>query len=210
MKNANASTQLFSLGLSNGELTEATRKVFRFISSYFRTTNNTPTIRQIMQYLGFQSTNGVYKHLKKLEALGMITKGEGGKIQLPLAQTPQFAGVATAGFDSPVKEHNLHITSLEKFLIPRPDRTFMLKVEGNSMVEAGVQNGDYVLVEKGRQYYPGDMVVISTGEGYMVKYYAVENGKVYARSANTEYEDAAFQEGWEIFGVVTSMVRKMV
>ncbi len=202
--------QLYTLGAARSDISDGTKKVLRFITSYFRTTSSTPTIREIMRYLGFQSTNSVYKHLKKLEGAGMIAKGEGGRIVLPEVQAPVFAGVAAAGFDSPVKEHNLHITSLEKFLMPSPEKTFMLKVEGDSMIQAGLLHGDFVLVEKGRQYYPGDMVVVSTGEGYMVKYYGVEDGQALVRSANPEYPDTFFEEHWEIFGMVTNIVRKVV
>lgn len=63
-------------------LTQSTERVLRFMRDYFRTTSNMPTIREIMRYLGFRSTNSVYKQIKKLEACGAVRKVDGGKLQL--------------------------------------------------------------------------------------------------------------------------------
>ncbi|PIV90521.1 hypothetical protein COW46_03345 [Candidatus Gracilibacteria bacterium CG17_big_fil_post_rev_8_21_14_2_50_48_13] len=64
------------------DLTQSTERVLRFMRDYFRTTSNMPTIREIMRYLGFRSTNSVYKQIKKLEACGAVRKTTGGKLQL--------------------------------------------------------------------------------------------------------------------------------
>lgn len=63
-------------------LTQSTDRVLRFMRDYFRTTSSMPTIREIMRYLGFRSTNSVYKQIKKLEACGAVRKTTGGKLQL--------------------------------------------------------------------------------------------------------------------------------
>lgn len=62
-------------------LSQSTERVLRFMRDYFRTTSSMPTIREIMRYLGFRSTNSVYKQIKKLEACGAVRKSN-GKLQL--------------------------------------------------------------------------------------------------------------------------------
>lgn len=63
-------------------LSHSTDRVLRFMRDYFRTTSSMPTIREIMRYLGFRSTNSVYKQIKKLEACGAVRKTPMGKLQL--------------------------------------------------------------------------------------------------------------------------------
>lgn len=173
---------------SKHPLSASTERVFRFIKDYVRTTNTTPTIREIMRYVGFRSTNSVYKQLKKLEEAGVIHKASNGRIQLmTLMQGTSVLGGVAAGFSTPVKETTSELLSLDEFLITHPKQTFLLTVSGDSMVNAGVLDGDYILVEQGSPYASGDMVVVRTETGFRIKYYIHEQGQTCLRSANPGY-----------------------
>lgn len=191
------------------QLSPVAQKVLRFIQDYFNTTRSTPTIREIMRYLGFRSTNSVYKQLKKLEEAGMIKKTASGRLLLPSAHPLMFAGTAHAGFAAPVEESRMDIVSLDSYFIKHPDRTFLLNVIGDSMMDAGIFEGDFVLVERGQTYKDGDLVVVSTADGYLIKYIChTEKGSV-LRSANPQYPDVAMKDTDTVFGLVTSILRQV-
>lgn len=194
---------------AKAQLSPGAHKVFRFIQDYFNTTRSTPTIREIMRYLGFRSTNSVYKQLKKLEEAGMIQKNSAGRLILPSSSPVQFAGTAHAGFASPLEETRMDIVSLDTYFIKHPQRTFLLNVVGDSMIDAGIYEGDLVLVERGQSHHDKDLVVVSTPEGYLVKYIHSTSAGAMLRSANTDYEDTPMKKNYIIFGVVTSVLRQI-
>jgi len=192
------------------KLSDSAQRVLRFIKDYFKTTNSMPTIREIMRYVGFRSTNSVYKQIKKLEEAGELYKKPNGRIAfLPEGSKGlSFAGGARAGFSSPVDETKVEMFSLDEFLIQKPKQTFLLTVSGDSMIGAGILDGDYVLVERGSPYKTGDLIVASTDTGYVIKYFIKKGDQTILRSANPIHKDVPFQEGWSVFGPVTAVFRK--
>jgi len=191
------------------QLSPVAQKVLRFIKDYFNTTSTTPTIREIMRYLGFRSTNSVYKQLKKLEEAGMVQKTTSGRLVLPSTSPLLFAGTAHAGFAAPVEEARMDIVSLDSYFIKHPDRTFLLNVVGDSMMDAGIFEGDFVLVERGRTYTDNDLIVVSTPDGYLIKYICSTVKGSVLRSANKDYADVPMKSSDTIFGVVTSILRQV-
>lgn len=193
----------------HASLSLSTEKVLRFIRDYYRSVMRTPTVREIMRYVGVRSTNSVYKHVTKLVEAGLLTKDHVGRIHIPEHTAKTLVlGSAAAGFSSPVEEARGDMVSLDEFLIEKPAQTFLLTVSGDSMIGAGILDGDYILVEQGAAYAPGDIVVVSTDTGYRIKYLAKVQGKLMLRSANPVYKDVPFEDEWTIFGPVISLIRK--
>lgn len=187
-------------------------RVYRFLRDYFNTTGYAPTVRQIMRYMGLGSTNSVYKHLKKLEGDGKISRTSTGKIILGESsrQALPFLGGIRAGFSAPADEAGMDVLSLDEFMIHHPEKTFLLTVRGDSMKDAAIVEGDYVLVERGVAPSHGQIVVAAIDGAFTLKYFMKEHGKVFLRAANSAYPDFYPQEELQIVGVMVGVVRKCV
>lgn len=187
-------------------------RVHRFLRDYFNTTGSTPTVRQIMRYMGLGSTNSVYKHLKKLEHDGKISRTTTGKIILGESSTQAlpFLGGIRAGFSAPADEAGMDVLSLDEFMIHHPEKTFLLMVRGDSMQDAAIVEGDYVLVERGTTPHHGQIVVAAIDGAFTLKYFMKEQGKVFLRAANVKYPDFYPSEELQIVGVVVGVMRKYV
>ncbi|MFN7160017.1 MAG: transcriptional repressor LexA [Candidatus Gracilibacteria bacterium] len=185
-------------------------RVYRFLRDYFNTTGYAPTVRQIMRYMGLGSTNSVYKHLKKLEREGRISRTTTGKIILgeSSSQALPFLGGIKAGFSAPADEAGMDVLSLDEFMIHHPERTFLLTVRGDSMQDAAIVEGDYVLVERGAAPHHGQIVVAAIDGAFTLKYFMKDQGKTFLRAANPKYPDFYPSEELQIVGVVIGVMRK--
>ena len=97
-------------------------------------------------------------------------------------------GTVAAGWPSPAEEELLDTMSLEEFLIGRPESTYMLKVQGDSMVDAGIMPGDMVLVERGVKEKDGDIVIAEVDGEWTMKHYRKRGRKVCLEAANRKYK----------------------
>lgn len=177
----------------------------RFFSRHRRA----PGYNEMLSLFGYRSKNAVYGLLQKLERLGYITKN-GGKI----AGTPKLTGAirtlgtVQAGFPSPAEEELLDSFSLDEFLVERPEATFLLKVTGDSMIEAGIQPGDMVLVEKGVAPRTNDIVIAQVDGEWTMKYFIKDRNGVRLEAANSRYPVIRPRQALEIGGVVRGVIRK--
>ena len=92
-----------------------------------------------------------------------------------------------AGFPTPAEEELRDLLSFDDYLITRPDSSFILKVRGDSMMEAGILPGDLVIVEKGRNPRTGDIVIAEVDGEWTMKYFRKEGGRIIFEAANPGY-----------------------
>ncbi|MDP2651007.1 MAG: translesion error-prone DNA polymerase V autoproteolytic subunit [bacterium] len=123
-------------------------------------------------------------------------------------QEISILGLIEAGFPAPATEEVLDTMSLDEFLIEDKEASYLLKVKGDSMIEAGIMPGDFVIVEKGRQARVGDIVVALIDEEFTLKYLRIKNRKYYLESANKKYKDIIPKNELKIIAVVKAVVRK--
>ncbi|KXK08898.1 MAG: LexA repressor [Microgenomates bacterium OLB22] len=179
------------------------------IRAYFRQNKRLPTYQEIADLCGFASKNAAFKLTQKLIDAGYLSKDEKGRL-IPLrlfAPLPNM-GIVKAGFPTPAEEELDSVMSLDEYLVDHPEATFMLKVSGDSMIEAGIQPGDTVLIEKGKKPKDGDIVVACVDSEWTMKYYHLEQGQIVLVPANGRYEKIVPKESLELAGVVVSVVRK--
>ncbi len=121
-----------------------------------------------------------------------------------------FLGAITAGFPSQVEETLFESISMEEWLVKNPASTFLLKVYGESMVEAGILPGDYVLVDRGMKPKNGDIVVVRVEDEWTMKFFYLRNGEVRLKPGNRQYPELVFgpERDIEVFGVVIAVIRK--
>ena len=110
-----------------------------------------PSFSEIGDMVGMKSKNAVYKLVNKLEKLKVLERDDKGRlIPLSIASSVKILGTVEAGFPSPAEEELSDTLSLDDLLVKNPQATFLLKVSGYSMSEAGILPGDMVIVDKGQ------------------------------------------------------------
>jgi SOS-response transcriptional repressor LexA len=95
-----------------------------------------------------------------------------------------------------------------QYLITKPDASFLLQVNGDSMNGEGIMEGDLVIVEKGRAPRIGDVVIAEVDGEWTMKYFKKQNGQVYLEAANPKYPIIRPKTELRLGGVVTAVIRK--
>jgi len=120
----------------------------------------------------------------------------------------KFRGMVEAGFPSAAEEELLDTMTLEEFLIENKEATFMLKVKGDSMIDAGIMEGDMVLVERGKQPKSGNIVIARIDGEYTMKYYRKRNGKIFLEAANKKFKPLFPEQELSVEAIVIAVIRK--
>jgi repressor LexA len=212
--------------LEDGDTTEESmvndraRQILAYIQKYSLDHGYPPTIREVGKAFGIQSTNGVRYHLQVLERagqlkrIGRISRGIG-----PVQAARRTAGIPILGrvaAGAPI----LAEESLEGHLSPAevfgdPAGLFALRVRGDSMVEAGILEGDYVVVRKQSRANPGEIIVGLLGDEATVKYWRPRGDHAELVPANSRYQPIGVgrslgrEPDFRILGVVTGVIRTL-
>jgi repressor LexA len=188
---------------------EKLRSRIRDISLFYHTKGRMPSFSEIGELTGLQSKNAVSKLVDKLDSLKVVGKDEKGRlIPRSIASPVRILGSVEAGFPSPAEEELADTLSLDDLLIENPDATFLLKVSGDSMSEAGILPGDMVIVDKGQTPKSGDIVIAEVDGQWTMKYLRKRGESVSLIPANPNYKPIKPKNELKIAGVVTAVVRK--
>lgn len=169
-----------------------------------------PSYSELARLAGYASKNAAYRLVEKLIDAGIVEKDTTGRIRFcggPLLGH-NLLGYVQAGFPSPAEEDLLDTISLDAYLVRNPQASFLLKVTGDSMINAGIQPGDLVIIERGTTPKHGDIVLAQVDREWTLKYYERRNGQVVLVPANPKYPVIIAQEELSIHGVVRSVVRR--
>jgi SOS regulatory protein LexA len=183
------------------------------IQKFYKDNKIMPTYREMMSMFGLKSKNSVFKLINKLVDEGFISKDSSGRLvpEQKLLGGLKILGAVEAGFPTPAEEDLAETMSLDNYLIGNKEATFMLRVSGESMIDAGIQPGDMVIVERRTDAENGDIVVAFIDGGYTVKFLKKRNGKIWLEPANQNFEPIVPSEGEElrIMAVVKAVIRKI-
>jgi len=179
------------------------------ISSFHSRRKRMPTYSEMLQIFKLNSKNAAFKRVRMLIEEGFLEKDSKGRL-LPkkISIDLPVAGSVRAGFPSPAEEETKDLMSLEEYLISNPEATYLLKVEGDSMADAGIHPGDLVLVQKNLDPKTGDIVIAQVDSEWTLKYLQKKQNKVSLKSANERYPTIIPKEELIIAGVVIANVRK--
>jgi repressor LexA len=179
------------------------------IIDFFQEHRRMPGYKELLAITGFKSKNAVYKLLNKLVEVGVLEKSREGKISLARAvdEVP-LLGLVEAGFPTMVEEAALDTLNLDNFLVQDRGATYLLEVKGDSMIDAGIQEGDLVLVEKGKAAKLGDIVIAQVDGDYTMKYYRQKGNQAYLEPANKKYKNIYPTTDLQISAVVRAVIRK--
>jgi repressor LexA len=183
------------------------------LEDFIHKTGRAPTLDEIRSLFKVRSKNTASLIAGKFVEAGTLARTGTGRLAVPpqaRATSLRILGSVAAGFPSPAEEALLDTLTLDEYLIAHPESTFMLKVEGDSMIDAGILPGDTVLVERGRSPRNGDTVIACVdGEWTMKHFYKDKNG-IRLEPANSKYMTIRPKRTLAIEGVVCSVIRKLV
>jgi repressor LexA len=193
-------------------LTKKQKTVFALIQRRIREFGTAPTIREIAEEMGFLSPNGVICHLRALEKKGLIhrEKNKSRSISVTAAAADELRGlpllgVVQAGALMEAVEQNERIDVGGSW---RERGCFALRVAGDSMIDAQIAPGDFVIVRPRKTAERGDMVVARTSDGEAtLKFWYPERNRVRLEPANKSYKPI-FSKDVRIIGVVVGVVRE--
>lgn len=180
------------------------------LRQFLRQERRLPSYREMLDVFGYRSTNAVSGLVRKLVEHGYLLRDDGGHLAptSKLSGTVRLLGLVQAGFPAPAEEDEVDVLSLDDYLIRRPEASFLLTVNGDSMIDAGIQPGDLVLVEKGATPRVGQIVVAQVDGEWTLKYYAKDSVGVRLDPANRNYRFIRPRQSLHIGGVVRGVVRK--
>lgn len=169
-----------------------------------------PTYREMLDLFGYRSTNAVAGLVRKLVASGFILQDNEGHMAptRKLLGVVKLLGSVQAGFPSPAEEELVDVLSLDEYLIRRPESTYLLTVNGDSMIDAGIHPGDIVLVEKGVTPRNGQIVVAQVDGEWTMKYYMKDRAGVRLDPANKKYTFIRPRNSLVIGGIVRGVIRR--
>jgi repressor LexA len=181
----------------------------REISRFYYQKGRMPSFAEIGEMLGLKSKNAVFKLVGKLEELKVLERDEKGRLTPGSIKFPvRILGTVEAGFPSPAEEELADTMSLDDLLIQDHEATFLLRVSGDSMIEAGIMPGDMVIVNKGQTPKSGDIVIAEVDGEWTMKYLRKRGDAVALIPANAKYKPIKPKNELKIAGVVTAVVRK--
>jgi len=183
------------------------------LESFYSQNKRMPTYSEMMKLFGFKSKNAVFKVVGKLTEAGLIAKDHLGRL-IPnktfgenITSVPML-GFVTAGFPATVEEELAETVNLDDMLIKNKPLTYMLEVDGDSMIDAHIEKGDMVLVEKANQAKDGQIVIAEVDGEFTMKYFRKVGDKVWLEPANKNYKPIYPKHSLNINAVLKAVIRK--
>lgn len=209
-------------------LTKRQAQTLDFIRQSIEERGYPPTLREIGESMGIRSTNGVNDHLRALERKGYLSREDMKSRALRLvsrepAEPPpsgddglldvQVLGRVAAGLPLLAEENVVDTVRIDRMLVRGGRDVFGLRVQGDSMINAGILNGDYIFVRKQASAEPGEIVVALIGDEATVKYYHPEKDYVRFQPANDQMAPilvrASDFRATMLLGVVVGVYRRL-
>jgi repressor LexA len=198
------------------DLTERQSAILTFIARHCRDNGYPPTVREIGMAVGLASPSTVHAHLAKLEQAGHIkrdpTKPRAMLVRVPgeatAAPAPSVAALPLVGSVA-AGAPTLAEQDVEDWVTSPFPGDFVLRVKGDSMIEAGILEGDLVVVRQTPTARDGEIVVAQIGDEATVKRLRHVDGRVHLMPENAAYEPIVPDEEVTLAGVVVGVLRKI-
>jgi repressor LexA len=209
------------------EMNDTQRRILDFVNSQVREVGYPPSVREICKALGIKSTSTVHRHLSKLDDNGYIKKDATKPRAIKIINLDEdrsdwpnrmhtvrklinipIVGKVTAGQPILAVENITDTFPLSSEYV-KGDTVFMLNVKGDSMIEAGILDGDLILVRKQSDAENGDIVVALIGDEATVKTFYKEKDHVRLQPQNKYMDPIIVKDGVNIIGKVIGLFRKL-
>jgi len=203
------------------ELTERQKEVFEFLKDFLREKGFPPTLREIASHFGLRGPKAPQKTLNILERKGYIRKVPGGSRAIEILSYPQFSltqilpipiiGRVKAGEPILAIENIEGYINLDRSLVSSED-VFLLRVQGDSMIDAHIQDGDFALVKPQPNAENGEIVVALIEDEATIKRIFKKRDLIRLEPANPKMEAIVVKKGEKkvtIVGKVVGIFRKL-
>ena len=204
------------MNITNTNLTNAQNELYAWIKDYMKDFNHSPSIRQMMEAMGLKSPAPIQSRLKHLQEKGYISWQEGKARTLQIVDeivkgVPIMGSVAAGGLIETFSDVNENLDIAD--VLKKKD-VFALTVNGDSMIEACIADGDMVLMEPIKDSYSlknGTIVsALVPGLGTTLKYFFKKGNKIFLEAANPSYEPIELNPEEVIFqGKLLAVWRKV-
>jgi repressor LexA len=223
------------------KLTQRQKMVLEFIQNTINVDGYPPTLREIGNFMGIRSTNGVNDHLRALERKGYLTRkdmksrtlrptaaverllksssirpiddnAEDDDFANDMIEIPILGRVAAGALQEAIEQPSDHVR-IDRMLIGGQRDVFGLRIRGESMIDAGIHDGDYVFVRKQLEATRGQIVIALVGDEATCKYFFPERDHIRLEPANTNMGPIVVPKtDWrdtQLLGVVVGVYRKL-
>jgi len=210
--------------VTDAELTGKRREILDFIAAQLRERGYPPSVREIGEAVGLTSSSTVHAHLTTLQKQGFLRRDP----TKPRAIEVRYDATSGAAMERRPARHipllgdvaagtNVLAQENVEELLPMPEdftgegQLFMLRVRGDSMIDTGILDGDYVVVRRQEQAEKGDVVVAGLpGEEATVKTYNRKGGKIVLEPANPRLQPMVYDpKDVTLFGKVVTVLRRL-
>ena len=207
------------------KLHDPQQQIYEFILRYMQESGGSPTVREICQGVGLASPSTVLVHLNNMETAGLIRRDHAKRRSISIipwgepdttghgAERAPLIGRVAAGTPILAAENVEGVFAVPELLTHGSHHggVFLLRVEGDSMVDAGIRDGDYIVVDQELGYVSGDIVVVRTAEETAtVKRIYPEGEMVRLQPENELYEPIYLKASEvEVVGRVTGLMRRL-
>lgn len=191
------------------------QRILDFIKSEIQSKGYPPSVREIANAVGLKSTSTVHGHLQRLEKRGLLHRDAMKPRAMEVVGDPNFVrnnttavpvvGRVTAGLPILAEENLDEYVPIPEIMLGDGEH-FILLVRGDSMIDAGILNGDYIVVRRQPDAHNGDIVVAMIDDSATVKRFYRENGYFRLQPENKTM-DPIFADSVTILGKVVSLYR---
>jgi len=201
-------------------LTETQKSILVFLNDYYREHGIAPTHREICEHFGYSSYGTVYKHLKLLQEKGYLRRDWNQKRGIELVRAIPgggagsdrdlpFYGLIAAGKPIEALNGNERLNVPGHLVTGKPGDHYVLRVVGESMIDEGIHDGDYVVVQRREAAIPGEMVVALIGDDATLKRFYPEGETVRLQPANPNMQPIRVPaRDVRVQGIVVGLMRK--
>lgn len=199
-------------------LTPHQRTVLNYIVEFQNKRGYSPSLADLAVAFGVRSKNAVAKVVNSLVRERQIEKDPRGRIKIiaqqqvdeaPIIMTLPLFGPIAAGFATAAEEQAEEQISIEDYLVRDRSSTFLLRVKGDSMIDAGIHEGDLVIVERGKEAKVNQIVVGVLDGEFTLKRLKKAKGKFYLQAENAAYPDMYALDELQVAGTVRGIIRKL-
>lgn len=173
---------------------------------YLQKNRRMPSVRELARLLGLRSSSSAHDLAQEWVKDGFVTKDETGRI-LPgeIQWYLPLLGAVNAG----IFPENDQLAALDDWLLTQEKPTYMIRVNGNSMKEAAILDGDHAVVERTDQCKPGDIVIARIDGAWTIKHLRVDTkGNRYLQACDDAYSKIHPSHELRIVAVVTAVIRR--
>ena len=181
------------------------------LRDYYQDARRIPSQQRVCELMGFASKTAARKLLQRLEAAGFLERTPDDDAWMPskrFFERPLAGTTVRAGAPDLIEAGAGEPFLVDDYLIRQPSRTVMVPVKGDSMIDAGIHDGDVAVVERGRAAAKGDFVIAIVDNEFTLKELGMERGRFILKPHNPAYPVIRPKGELEIFAVMVGLVRR--